>query len=213
MSADQALKHRWLYNLSHPDPRHFDYDYIARLYDSADAYSQLSDFEKLALQAVARKMTMEEAEQIQTAFVEMDTDHTGLVSYKEMKRFLGRLYPEGDIQKLFQNIDVDASGKINYTEFLAACMAVNGSLSIQRLREAFDTLDTDDSGRIDLDNLIQLMGEEADESYVRQVLEEGDLTGDGMISWDEFLTLFRNQRRDDAVNILVTSPPTLWDMD
>lgn len=44
--------------------------------------------------------------------------------------------------------DLDGSGYIHYTEFLAATMETRGVIVEERLAEAFDRLDSDDSGYI-----------------------------------------------------------------
>ena len=44
--------------------------------------------------------------------------------------------------------DLDGSGRIRYTEFLAATIEAQGVISEERLAEAFDRLDSDDSGAI-----------------------------------------------------------------
>lgn len=44
--------------------------------------------------------------------------------------------------------DVNNSGVILYTEFLAATLLMNGRLEEKRLAEAFDHIDDDDSGFI-----------------------------------------------------------------
>lgn len=42
--------------------------------------------------------------------------------------------------------DIDGSGRIRYTEFLAATMELHGAIREELLAEAFDRLDSDDSG-------------------------------------------------------------------
>ena len=44
--------------------------------------------------------------------------------------------------------DIDGTGSINYTEFLASTIEVHGPINEERLAEAFDHLDSDDSGYI-----------------------------------------------------------------
>jgi calcium-dependent protein kinase len=41
---------------------------------------------------------------------------------------------------------VNKNNAINYTEFLAAALETQGAIEEHRLAEAFDLLDTDDSG-------------------------------------------------------------------
>jgi calcium-dependent protein kinase len=51
---------------------------------------------------------------------------------------------------------MDGSGKIRYTEFLASTIEAQGAIDETRLAEAFDRLDSDDSGYISKQNLREL---------------------------------------------------------
>ena len=49
-----------------------------------------------------------------------------------------------EVDEIFKAIDVDGSGKIGYTEFLAATVEAKGHITEEQLLEAFDRLDADD---------------------------------------------------------------------
>ena len=51
-----------------------------------------------------------------------------------------------------------------YREFVAATLEANGQLSQEKLAEAFDRLDSDNSGFITKANLKELLGEDYDEA-------------------------------------------------
>ena len=57
------------------------------------------------------------------------------------------------IIRIFEGVDLDGSGKIRYTEFLAATIEVHGAIDEERLAEAFDRIDCDDSGYISFGKL------------------------------------------------------------
>lgn len=57
------------------------------------------------------------------------------------------------IQELFETIDVDGSGTIDYTEFIAATMEKNVYLQEEKLWQAFNMFDTDGSGKISPEEL------------------------------------------------------------
>ena len=61
----------------------------------------------------------------------------------------------------------------------------------ERLAEAFDRIDSDDTGYISKQNLREFLGTDYTEEKVNEILAEGDLTGDGKISFKEFLQWFR----------------------
>jgi EF-hand domain pair len=95
--------------------------------------------------------------------------------------------------------DIDGSGKIRYTEFLAATMEAVGAISEERLAEAFDLLDSDDSGYISCENLLGLLGSDMTQAEIASIINEVDENGDGQISYQEFLTLW-DEHIDDRMS-------------
>ena len=63
---------------------------------------------------------------------------------------------------LFDEVDDDHDGHLHYTEFLAATLETDGKkVADERLAEAFDQLDMDDSGHISRDNLMEFLGRDS----------------------------------------------------
>ena len=54
--------------------------------------------------------------------------------------------PAADIEALLANIDLNASGAIDYEEFLAATLHASKVCSDEHLQRAFKEFDDDDSG-------------------------------------------------------------------
>ena len=93
------------------------------------------------------------------------------------------------------------SGRIRYTEFIAATIEAHGTISESRLAEAFDRLDCDDSGYITAENLIEILGEDVPRDEIDAVIEEADMTNDNRVSYSEFLALWEdNQDLDKDEN-------------
>jgi len=55
-------------------------------------------------------------------------------------------------------MDTDSSGSVNYTEFIAACMDKSVYLKEEKLLAAFKSFDLDGSGKISLDELKKIIG-------------------------------------------------------
>ena len=66
--------------------------------------------------------------------------------------------PEVDVVKVFEEIDVENKGYIEYSQFTIA--ALNHSLYINdnSLKQAFATLDKDDSGELEMQELHEALG-------------------------------------------------------
>ena len=92
---------------------------------------------------------------------------------------------------------MDGTGRIRYTEFLAATIEAQGAISEERLAEAFDRLDCDDSGYISAENLAELLGQDFPPEEINSIITEADLTKDNRISYSEFLALWENKHEQD----------------
>ena len=59
---------------------------------------------------------------------------------------------------MFNKIDVDNSGTIDYSEFLAASICRKVMLSKQRLEKVFNMFDKDGSGSLSAEELTEVFG-------------------------------------------------------
>lgn len=85
---------------------------------------------------------------------------------------------DNDLQKLFDAVDFDHSGKIHWNEFLAATINL-AAQDEQQLRKAFDRLDCDNSGEISLENLKAMVGKDIEEADLAEMLREVDIKKNG----------------------------------
>lgn len=94
---------------------------------------------------------------------------------------------------MFENVDQAKDGLIRYTEFLAATMNVHGRIVEDRLADAFDRIDSDDSGFISRKNLIDLLGKDCSIEKVDRMLKSVETNEDGCISFESFLKAFQKE--------------------
>lgn len=90
-------------------------------------------------------------------------------------------------------MDLDGTGKVHYTEFLAATLEAHGFISEERIAEAFDRLDSDDTGYITKSNIMDFLGNSISEVYADAIIQEADFYRDQRISYEEFLGLWNEQ--------------------
>jgi len=83
----------------------------------------------------------------------LDRDGNGVISIEELQGGLGDRENADDLMAILRGADTDNSGTINYTEFLAATMDATTFLRESYLKAAFKMFDTDNSGRIDSNEL------------------------------------------------------------
>ena len=124
----------------------------------------------------------DELKELRNSFMTMDNNGDGVLDFDELSQGFGQDHNLEEIKEIFNNMDMDKNGFIEYTEFLAAMMdhrkIVNDDT---RLIQAFKHLDADNSGFIEHGEIMKIVG--TNNSKVASfVLNSIDTNGDGRIS-------------------------------
>jgi Ca2+-binding EF-hand superfamily protein len=134
---------------------------------------------------------------LRKVFNAFDVDVDGEITLPEFKAALSVYhYDDEDIERMFVGMDLDGTGKVHYSEFLAATLEAHGSLPEERIAEAFDRLDSDDTGYITKQNILDFLGDAVSEEYAKAIIEEADINHDQRIWYEEFLGLW-NETTDE----------------
>ena len=98
-----------------------------------------------------------------------------------------------EIEKMFESVDIDRSGFIDYSEFVVASMNEKNLLTNDKLQQAFRMFDKDNSGFISSDEIKEILGfgKTLSEEAVNDIIKQVDENGDGQISFDEFSTMMK----------------------
>lgn len=95
-----------------------------------------------------------------------------------------------DWENIISTCDINGDNKIDFQEFLAACIDKKVLASAKEIQMAFKMLDVNGDGFISLDDFEDLFnsygGAHVDRDLWDNLLEEADLNGDGMVSYEEF---------------------------
>ena len=159
-------------------------------------YREFSRLKKMALVAVAVGMTDKDVDQMKTAFEEMDLKKNGTISLEEFRQVMSTTTTttEEAVDKLFADVDLDQTGMIKYSEFLAACLQESLYLEDDRVVDAFNKLDVDHSGKITRANLKTVLGDDLDDSAIDRMIAEADFHKDGVINLDEFKRMMKGEK-------------------
>jgi calcium-dependent protein kinase len=136
-----------------------------------------------------------EKEDLLKTFGELDKDGNGELTKQELLEGYAKVYgdrkkAEEAVMKMWDAIDVNNDGKINFTEFLISAMNREKFLSKQRIEQAFHLFDLDGDGFISRQELQNVMGGiEMNDEELLNLLKEGDENDDGQISKEEFIAL------------------------
>jgi calcium-dependent protein kinase len=156
--------------------------------------------EKKLKQALAsfiadRFSSEQDAEELRQIFQTMDIDHSGKLSRGELIDGLSRqMSPEEAVDlvdSILKEADTDHSQTLDYSEFVAASSLQKQMLSRKMVETAFQVLDKDKSGTLNVRELMALLGEavQGGEAALKLLIAQADTNKDGELSLKEFTEL------------------------
>lgn len=164
-TAEQALNHRWI---QHRAPRATDVPLGRGFVDRLRAFRSRNKFAKAALHVIAAELSEAQIKGLRAVFISLDRNGDGLLTFGEVAEGLRRAGLEvlpSDLEDILDGIDVDGSGVIDYTEFLAGTLERGHLVQENACFSAFRVFDLNGGGRISADEL-------------RKVLDSGSVADD-----------------------------------
>ena len=192
--ASELLEHSWFKILE-------DKSYVptANLLENLNSLKHFRadlKMQQAVLSFMASQLTShDELNKLRETFQRLDKNGDGVLSKEEIiEGYKGIMEDEEAIleaNRIFDAVDVNNSGSIDYTEFIAATMDKQKAISTDSLQMAFKIFDKDGNGKITLDEIQEVIGvqEGIDDDAWKDILKEIDENGDGEISFEEFTTM------------------------
>ena len=104
-------------------------------------------------------MNQDDIEASRSQFERLDTSKNGFITLDQLKEILQHHnVPPIEVEKMFNDIDQDHSGTIDYSEFIAAAMQKRVYLDEERLHDAFHRLDVEGTGFLTKEGLTKILG-------------------------------------------------------
>lgn len=195
-SAEQMLQHPWLTDMlksTHVDEtlaqgalanlKNFRADYKLKQATYAYIASQL--------------LNKGERENLSKIFIAIDKNGDGKLSKEEIvdgyALYFGKHLNDEDVEQLFDSVDIDKSGYIDYSEFVVASLNEKTILTNEKLLAAFKMFDKDGSGFISAEEIKGALGfgQNLSIESVQEMMRQVDENGDGQISFDEFSLMMK----------------------
>jgi Ca2+-binding EF-hand superfamily protein len=163
-----------------------------RVQATIKTFAGYTKLKKLALYVIAHKSSDDEIGFLQQLFQDrFDLKEDGVISLEEFKEALSVYsYTDNELETIFYDVDIDGGDCLSYSEFLAATIEVHGPIEEDRVAEAFDRLDNDDTGYITVSNLTDFLGDDVPREFIDEIIDEADVSHDHRIDYDEFLRLW-----------------------
>ncbi|XP_011867224.1 PREDICTED: caltractin-like [Vollenhovia emeryi] len=135
---------------------------------------------------------------VREAFDLFDPNGTGKMATKDLKvalRALGYEPTRKEIQTLVESVAPECPNELSYEEFHRVIkIKVSEEDCITDIIRAFRLFDDDKTGKISLKNLKRVaieLGEDLTDEELLDMIDQADKDGDGQISLDEFVTIFK----------------------
>jgi len=143
---------------------------------------------------VSQLLTKDEKEKIDAIFRAMDVDCDGKLSREEIKHswneYFGQDLSKAELETIFEQVDSDESGEIDYSEFVMGTMNAKSLVSEKRLEAAFRAFDRDGNGQISPEEVRLILGGSiVDDKAVAKIIAQVDADGDGQVNFSEFKTM------------------------
>jgi calcium-dependent protein kinase len=195
LSAHEALQHPWLTDVASLSEAPVSPTVLEGIRNCA----RDTRLKKALAALLVHDLTEEDKDNLKKMFQALDTDHNGVLQYKEIVCMVERFgYDKAQsarmAQRLVEEFDADQNGVIDLEEF--AQIGTRGMLSIneQFVNQLFEYVDRDGNGFVSQAEIELYFSEQPNfkqEIDVLSLMHEADLNKDGVISRDEFLEAMR----------------------
>ena len=141
-----------------------------------------------------------ETKQFIEIFKCIDENSDGVLSKEEIRKGvelckLGDKITKENIDSIFDSMDVDKNGLINYTEFISALIDYEKLVRKEQLLECFKSYDADSSGKINFNEFCDMIKpqSENERKELKELYNQFDKDGDGEIDLKEFVKGFNEK--------------------
>jgi len=199
-TADRALRHIWITKAA---PRAKDVDLSHGMVDNLKAFKAQNRLKKAALHMIATQMNEDQIQTLKETFMTLDDNGDGLLTAAELRDGMAKAgFSEipADLQQILEAVDSDASGVIDYTEFLAATLDKKMYMQQDICWAAFRAFDRDGNGKISKEELALVLEDRdvkavanKDMREVAELLVSLDTNGDGEIDFEEFMQMMTGE--------------------
>lgn len=174
LSARDALSHEWLQQSRlHGADSVQETSEHAEIVQALQAFSQADELQKVALEVIAFATPAAQLEELRRVFVAMDEDSSGTISITEFRKALSSNpeIPHEQVLAVFEHIDINHTGEIDYSEFLAATLSSQRAMDAPSVGVAFGLLDRDGDGYLTKADLMHTLAT-ASGGYTEEEVDE-----------------------------------------
>ena len=198
ISAQTALNHPWFKEQKSREIYNeiLNEKVVQKLLDNLKKYKKNSTIQETALAYLVHNFPqMKDVINACKLFNQIDINGDGKITEQELYKGLSTKIKsdtlEKDVKNIYQKLDMDDDGYIEYEEFVRAAVSKEKFMGDNVLKFAFRFFDRDNSGKIDIVEIEKVFKKSVnDQNHIEQalykILYEVDSNRDGKISFEEF---------------------------
>ena len=200
IKADAALAHKWFQIYKSYEIRiDIDPKIIQAYINNLQHYKKSSDIQEVALAyLVHNHPELEEVDNACKIFEKIDKKGNGKINKQELFEGLKEIYDnenlKEDVDKIFENLDVNNDLYLEYEEFIRAAIDKSIFLTETSLKFAFKYFDKDNKGEITADDLCSIFsGDDISKSELDKVRKTvKSISQNEKINFDDFSKIMRS---------------------
>jgi len=223
-TAEEIQKSEWLTTWADAEGSAEDRELNPDIVQALVSFKEKDDMLKLLSEVLSFTLLPDQLEGLRKQFEIMDSEGRGEISLGDLKNALvmnaeaGSLgsLSEEEIEDIFQAMRVRKTEmRIHWHEFIAAALS-QVEIDDRNLELAFERLDTEHKGYIEVENIIELMGGYTDENedsirkMWQNVFKDRNVERCRRVSKKEFLLLMKGQRQPDRTAETKDEEPPLF---
>ena len=158
-TAEEVLKHVWLTELG---SLAVDESLALSVLDNMKGFKVEQTLKQATYAFIASQLlTKAEKDNLAKVFKAFDKNGDGKLSIQEVKEgyleHYGKVMSDDEVEQMFNAVDTDRSGFIDYSEFVVAAMNERQLTTNDKLQAAFKMFDKDGSGIISADEIKEVL--------------------------------------------------------
>lgn len=117
----------------------------------------------------------DEKDKLLKTFKKLDLDHDGQLTHEELltgySKLMGPDEAKREVNRIFDMIDINRTGAIDFTEFLLATVNHRKLLTNERMAQVFKLFDTDGSGTISCQEISEFFAmQDTGQEFVQELI-------------------------------------------
>ena len=197
-NAENILNHQWVEKCA-PNAKESLANYNS---NSLKNYNNLYKLTKFIIEFISSRIGECNINHLRIIFEEMDTNKDGTLTLNEIKEGINKISEicnmnEEEKEEILKNFDTEKQVRIEYNEFIAACLEQKSYLREEYLLDVFMMLDFDGSGKISKPEIKFALSGDLENETLEKLIQEFDLDGDGEIDYREFLIGMANLNKKE----------------